>query len=289
MRELKYCPRCGKSFPHRGNLNNHLRKQKICPALIEDIDRNDIILNYHKYMKNFSAVTVEDTLVVKNDKKQNQDFNQDLDMGIQEILAEHIGDVDGKISSKLNAIITQKINQKMEDLQIKYNVNGNIAQGNSKQINQQVYITVNSYGNEDLSHISNKDWRDIINKKDYAIPELAKKIHVDQESNRNIFIPSFKQKYSLTYTGDKWELEETSKILKDIIIKNADLIYEYLETHKSEFKNKEYYRMDEILDKLGIDNMLVKEYQDQIKLMFINNRDLIKDTYEEKSGKKLCY
>ena len=84
MKTPKTCPRCGKVFLHRGNLNNHLRKQKICKITYINADREEIIKNYNKYEADYESLQQQKQkrvykLKVKFKSTQKPDNDEDED------------------------------------------------------------------------------------------------------------------------------------------------------------------------------------------------------------------
>ena len=281
MKTPKTCPRCGKVFLHRGNLNNHLRKQKICKSTYIDGDREDIIQNYDKYHEQYLYLLKKEDnkvkgrykLKVKKEEIDNEPTIETLDeydeSYIQPIQNNNNYD-SNQMMAKLNEIINN-LSQNIKPNNTNVATEGsNILNDNSKQLNQHFNITVNTFGNEDLSHITRKEWHDIIKKNINAIPELTKKIYIDEEKNRNVFLTSPKDGYCKVYTDDGWKYKGTKDIVHEIIGTNADRIYDYMDAQSN--KDKPIYkRMTNVIDRLGDDNsMVLRKNVTDIKELFIN-------------------
>ena len=173
-------------------------------------------------------------------------------------------------------------NMTQNNIQADQMVQQNIENNNT--INQDITININGYGKEDVSKISDVIWKRIINRKYLAIPELVRAVHILLEENRNIFIRSTKEKYGMIYNGESWEMRELKKILEDLINDNADRIWDYV---KSEGSDQELCAMiDPYLDKINKDDTF-NDYKEKIKLLLINNKTLIKESYEKNYNKKL--
>ena len=149
----------------------------------------------------------------------------------------------------------------------------------NKQLNQQFNITVNAYGQEDLSHISQKDWVKIIKKKLDAIPELTKKIYIDEETNRNIYIKSFKDGYGLRFDGQHWKPVSMDKLMTDLVETNTDRLYDFIESEDTKVSSALYTSASDIIDKLAEDkSTLVKRNKMDIKELLIENNEMVLET-----------
>lgn len=296
MKTPKTCPRCGKVFLHRGNLNNHLRKQKVCKVIHIKADREDIIKNYNKYEAEYESLQQQKQkrvykLKVKplpesKDKKSKltkievdkplteisevEPIIEELDEILETNQSTKNNDSGQAIVSKLSEII-DNLSKNMKSNNTNVATEGsNILHENSKQLNQHFNITVNTFGNEDLSHITKKDWHDIIKKNINAIPALTKKIYIDEERNRNVFLTSPKDGYCKVYTDDGWTYKGTRDIVQEIIGTNADRIYDYMIAMPNN-ESSMYRRMSNAIDKLGDDNsMVLRKNMADVKELFIN-------------------
>ena len=52
-----YCFRCGKDFLHKGNLNQHFKKRKLCEVNYIDVSYNEIEENYEDLLECFSLIS----------------------------------------------------------------------------------------------------------------------------------------------------------------------------------------------------------------------------------------
>lgn len=327
MKTPKTCPRCGKVFSHRGNLNNHLRKQKLCKVLYVDAQPEDIIKDYdtcaHQYqniVKDFplpqseiSSSTNKPKLTFKfktkdgetNIKKlsnaqsntqpntqsntnpntqpntypysqsntqsnieKNKYKNESSDIAPQT----SSNDANNDIVSKLTEIIST-LSKTINTSSITASGDNNILGGNSKQLNQRFNITVNTFGNEDLSHISHKDWHKIIKQNINAIPELTKKIYIDEKKNRNIYFTSPKDGYCRIYTDDGWKYKGAKTVLNEIIETNADRIYNYMESDPKKHNRDSYKKMEHVIDRMSDDSsFIVKQNILDIKEILMNQQ-----------------
>jgi hypothetical protein len=305
MHKNRICPRCGKPFTHRGNLNAHLKIKKSCYPKYVDIPGNTIINNYQQYYNEYinkinnQTKPLKLSLIPKDKSKQNKltlrneiDDNklESIKHELTKILKNdnNVYDVKNMINQLFsndtsNNITTNDNKNIINDMNTSNNSGGHntsfVAKDNAKLLNQQIYITVNGFGNEDLSHISKKDWNDIIRHNNNAIPQLTKKIHIDEPKNHNILINSLKNGYGYKYDGNNLIVLPIQEIAEDLVSLNADRLYDYMETHDtSRYKQQ---KISKVMDRLGEENSpLVKDNVKDIKYMFYNAKSNIKSTLD---------
>lgn len=300
MRKAKVCPRCGSVFMHRGNLNSHLKKKTECPAVYVKANRNDIISDYDTYYDMYMNLpnTEQVVEVYQPKKKLNQPIkpyklrpkiNKQGNDNLKSVIKNYFGNIDDNMMQTL----TDDIIDIMQEQEVSHptitnntidnsnSINNSQVMQNShnKQLNQQFNITVNAYGQEDLSHISQKDWVRIIKKKLDAIPELTKKIYIDEETNRNIYIKSFKDGYGLRFDGQQWKPVSMDKLMTDLVETNTDRLYDFIESEDTKVSSALYTSASDIIDKLAEDkSTLVKRNKMDIKELLIENSQMVLET-----------
>lgn len=150
---------------------------------------------------------------------------------------------------------------------------------NNQHITNNIYI--NEFGNENIDHITKKDWKNIIHKYYGAIPTLVEKVHIENQENQNIFIPSIKDNYALIYEKNNWQFRALTQVLEEIISANADRLYDFINDNQGEIDERTILKLDTIMEQLENGDTLYKKYQNEIKYLLLNNRNLIKAHYEK--------
>lgn len=296
MRKAKVCPRCGSVFMHRGNLNTHLKKKSECQTKYIKVKRADVIGDYDKYYKMYlELLDIEDVdneyktkkqklktykLIPKNVEKQNDNIKnvlqQYLDNVDEDMIQNMTEDIMGVVKNE--NVPVQNVTNKIDNSR-NTNHNNFMQNSHNKQLNQQFNITVNAYGQEDLSHISQKDWIKIIRKKLDAIPELTKKIYIDEETNRNIYIKSFKDGFGFKFNGDDWIPVRMDKLITDLLVTNTDRLYDYLESEDNDINSYLHQSANDVIDKLSEEkSSLAKRNKMDIKELLVENSHIIKNT-----------
>jgi hypothetical protein len=292
---------------HRGNLNIHLRKKLICPGRILDAEPNDIINDYDKYYKLYKKhpSVDEDKVdiykpkaqrkpICKSKAKLTYKLKPKQNSNLKNVLEKYFGNVD---DNTIKTLTDDILNVMSIDNDEKYSSNnsnnivenvsnyGNFSHSNfnqnshNKQLNQQFNITVNAYGHEDLSHLSQTDWKHIIKKKLDAIPELTKKIYIDEETNRNIYIKSFKDGFGLKYNGNRWIPVSMDKLVTELLETNTDRLYDYIESDDTNISGNLYNSANDIIENLSHDkSTIVKRNKMNIKELLVENSHQVLET-----------
>mgnify|MGYP000005627099 CR=1 FL=1 len=120
----------------------------------------------------------------------------------------------------------------------KYN---NIKHSNNNNTINTINNTINivPFGKEDIGKIcDDDDVKKIMNRCNYAMQELVKKVHFnkDHPENHNVYISNIKSPYTMIYKNNKWNIDDT----EEVIDKLYDDKYMYLED--------KYYKMKDDLD-----------------------------------------
>ena len=177
-----------------------------------------------------------------------------------------------------------KLEKKIKELEDKIN-NTSMKNTIYNTINNTFNITINTFGNEDLVKLTQKEILNIINKCYMALPSMVKKIHIDIPENRNVYIPNKKEPYSLVYDNKDWKLINIDEIIDKMITNNTDRLLDFIEIYKDQIPTKRYNKLFNMLNDCENSNLNTK-YADDIKLILMNYKKLIKDYYQ-KNGVKL--
>lgn len=238
--------------------------------------------NYYRHRKSYCPV-------LKDEYYELKDFKKNLDNKYRQMRQEHI---------EKNNVINQNTNnpQQVQNTKLENSLNNYNTKAHNyqlKQNTQDIYnknefnITINEYGKEDVSSVLQSEWKQIVKKLYCALPDLVKKVHFDIETNRNVYVPNIREKYAMVWKNGNWEMMDIREVLDDLLVNNTDRIYEFLEENEGYIGDSLHTKMNSIIEKIGSSKKLQKKYQDQIKMILINNRSVVKNTYEIESGKKL--
>jgi len=235
------CKFCDKEFLNKSNLTKHINI--VCPI------RKGLLKDKDKIIENKRDLDRDEEI-----KKRDAEIKILRD-GFTELLKKHS-------STNIN-IINNKYN-KIND--------------NSKIINNNL-IVINSFGKENLSHITNDDYKKYLSGYFPGFINFIEKVHFDENmpENNNICITNLKSKFMYTHDGSKWVTMNKDDVI-DKFIKNkynhlSDKCDELEETNEIDEKTLNKFLSFAQNYK---DEEAEKNTKDKILLMIYNNKDKIK-------------
>ena len=161
--------------------------------------------------------------------------------------------------------------------------NNNIVNNTSTNCNNstQINYIINNYGNEDLSHISKRDYLRLFKMRKSSIPKFVELLHFNKDvpQNHNVYISNYKDSYALVFSDNKWKIIDKNEILRNLIFNSRDL----LETEFDEFMASEMkHKMDEHSMKLFQEFLndveedeIMNTLKESIKLLLYNEKDMV--------------
>ena len=175
----------------------------------------------------------------------------------------------------------QQLNEQMKELNKRNDQIDELIQKTGISIgtqNIQQNIKILAYNNTDISHLTDKDYLQCINRSNMVIPNLIKRIHFNPKKpeNHNIYISNIRNKYIMVYDGNKWNLSNQNETIDELIDKNEVVIEQKLEEWVE--NGKEYpeimKKFNRYLEKKEKDDVINK-VKEEIKLVLFNNRKVI--------------
>ena len=193
-------------------------------------------------------------------------------------------DIDSNTDLKQLVIELNKKLEKYEKQEI--GATNNITQVNNNQVNHnqinnnnQVNINNNinniyllGYKETDISHLTNKQYKQILNRRNNCIQEAIKVIHFDKNKpeNMNIYISNMKNGCVAVYNGNTWELKDKELAIEELMDSKEILLEEWLEDEQDkypELKEKFDYYLNS-----KEDNQLLNQMKREIELYLYNNK-----------------
>ena len=232
------CKYCEKTFSKNSNLARHL---KFCKEKKKDDDEKANLLNLVE-MLNQQLKEQK----VKNDEQKEQ-FQIELNKRDEQLI---------------------KRDHQIDELIKKTGITQNIQNN----------IKILAYKNTDISHLTDQDYLQCLNRSNMCIPNLIKRIHFDPKKpeNHNIYISNIKNKYVMIYDGIKWNLHNRDETIEGLIDENQFVLEQKLEEWLE--NGKEYpeimKKFNRYLEKKEKDNVINK-IKEEIKLILFNNRNAI--------------
>ena len=142
--------------------------------------------------------------------------------------------------------------------------------------NIQNNIIINNYGEEDMSHITDKIKSELLKMPYGAIPKLIESVHFNDEKpeNKNILMPNKKENMLKVYHGDKWIYKNKNETIMDLI----DSKYMIIDNHYDEVKGnmsdgiqRSYSKFRKFYD--DSDEELINSLKKECDLVLLNHRE----------------
>ena len=241
------CDICLKNFNHKGTYDRHLQKLKLCvkpqqlltipePILTKPVEQlNDLqcCSCFKSFVNKNSRLRHETTSKcflkkIKMDEEQQEKENQAIKK-LQEDnkqMAEKLKELEEFVKSGAKSGANNSTNNS-------HNNNTNNIQNNN--------YTVNMYGKEDLSHITDAQLLKILNQGYKSVPAyISLKYFSDKmPENSNVCNTNIKSPYILVFNGKKWELKDKKDMIEQMYGCNFDELEEKFHEFKDTYKMKE--------------------------------------------------
>lgn len=172
-----------------------------------------------------------------NNKYRHQKSNCKAKRREEEIIREKDRQIEGLMS-----MLSESINKCGNTVNNNNNSNNCIT-------NNTLNITINGYGKEDLSYLTNEDWHKILNIPENGIVKLFIETHFNPKKpeNQNIRQRNRNSKYLEVHDGKEWKHIHKKKVLSDVADDKRDMIEEKYDDLQDDIedcvkeKHGEYY------------------------------------------------
>ncbi len=299
---MKTCLRCGKDFKR---LDRHLTNQNPCKLKYLDLQPNEILKDYERYLVDFKKLLDEKyqceycNKFYKSQSSYITHRNHVCKLNPNKVPSkiQTTHDTDDVNSSNHgsnynnynnNGIINNTIN----------NITNNVTNNNVniENINNITYV-LNNFGEEapisvhELVTILNKCIRE--NRMDDILPMYVKKRWIENEFNRNVNVTDASRGIAEVYVNKEWEKQFLTDVIEKIRTKSTKDIRQYLievmkqlqEKHGEEYKNIPYVtRMNKVGAHMSYNDKLPEVYKKtdkNIKLELLNGRKKVRQTWAE--------
>ena len=218
------------------------------------------VINVCKYCeKEFSS---RQTLLRHEKKycKQKEDLTTKLD--IQAEIIERLEEEKREYKKE-----KEKLYKQIEEL-IKKAGNTTIHHGSTITNNT---INLNSYGKEDLSHITDSFKTQLIKGPFGMIPKMIEAVHFNDKKpeNKNISLSNMNGKYISVFKDGKWMYCNKNEVMDELMETNYYILDSHYEDNEEELNNTQKKRYEKFQDKYG-NGDLEKDTKEEINLIFLN-------------------
>jgi uncharacterized protein (UPF0297 family) len=255
------CSHCEKKFKYRGNCLRHIEKG--CQALIDKEEKDkELMEELLKSKIHLLELGYEDKL--NREKEEREKLEEKI-----KLLQEQLN----------NGLSTTNNNNQV-------NVAGNAGQVADSITNN---FTINNYGQEDLSSIDKAVFERIAGKGYTMIQDMIDYIHIETECNRNIYIPSHKEKYAMILQDDEWNMIDKKELIDNLVFDKRQMLHKLLDIYKDELETISAKRTQSILEYCESEIGEMLKIKSDVLTKLLNNRDDIRFTFETNRNKKVAY
>ena len=281
MTKIYKCDKCGKIFNLKGNYDQHLKRKKPC-AEISNIQQE--ISNIQQDLQDEEPTGLMQCISCK--KTFSSKYCRDRHEKTSKCFLKSITD-ENKITKleeelKLAKMQIDETNKKLEMI---VNANPNISNNNTNNstnnshnntTNVQNNYTVNMYGKENVSHITDAQLLKILNQGFKSVPAyISLKYFSDaMPENSNVCNTNINSPNILVFNGKKWELKDKKDVIEQMYGCNFDELeekfHEFKEADKMQEKSAE--RFSNYITE-GYSNNVIDHISKDINKLLYNERD----------------
>lgn len=297
----KYCFRCGKDFNFKSQVLRHLNRRFLCQSIYLDVTQSEVKSNYDKLLDDFIRAKdfQKEILHKQTQTDEIQTHQQTHEIQIKCELCDTVfthknsyyrhkkyyckekndsSDVNNHVIENKDEIIASLIEllkQKGVDSSHILN-NSGIIGGENNTINNN--ITINGFGNEDLSMITDTVMKELASKYTEAINEMFRIVHLETPENMNLELLSINNQYMKVYNDEigDWQTAKTNKVFDTITVKYGNMIYEFIDKNAKEMKkcigvNRAHNFLSDIVEE-DIENRKKTKIRDNMKIDLVNKQ-----------------
>ena len=247
---MKYtCDKCGAIFNRKSNYEKHMTRKTPCEK-----DKNEKYHNDKKTCIHCNKMFSKASIALSHQKKCSHKPSE-----IEELQKTILLLKDELVNIKNSGVIN----------------NGTINNGTTinNTINIQNNIVIKPYGSEDLSYLTVNDYKKILKKGCFSVPEIIKMIHCNDEKPeyRNVYIKSLQNDYILTHNGTEWVIEEKDDVIHNIIESKKNFLEGKFEDHYDKLSKIEKLTFQKFLDRSD-NSEVVDNIKKELKMILYNNR-----------------
>ena len=140
--------------------------------------------------------------------------------------------------------------------------------------NQHVNIVVNSFGNENIEHLTDKLVCKLIQAGPFTcLPKIIERIHFDPEhpENHNIKVTNLKNRYAKIVKDNKWITTNKKQVIDTMIQNGYGLLEEKYQDNKESISEFKQERFEDFQEKYcDQDKDLIKTIKENVDIAIIN-------------------
>ena len=268
---MKYnCKCCNYQTQLKTNLTKHLQTDKhkiIESTIVSQKEDKEVIKDFENEIKTYECKYCSQQYKHRQSLSKHIKYscmkNKDEDLKeLVRLLNSQIEQQKKDFQSQLQTQ-SKQIEKLMGKLEI--NINTTNIQNNIKN-----NITLLSYNDTDVSHLTDNDYKKCIKKVCFCVMGLIEKIHFNPEKpeNMNIYISNMKDKYLMIYENGNWNLKNKKYEMDKLYDDKETMIEQWVEENKDPEMEKFFKKyLNNKKDTSTIDMI-----NEEIKMMMYNKK-----------------
>lgn len=275
------CKRCNYETTLKANLVSHLKTQKECKAINQDIDRNILIQEIERLGRRKPE---REKCICTTCKKVF--FSKSSFCHHIQTCAPSPIEQSERIFKLEQEILMMKERQNYIEEQLKKILNiqahdSTVINGDHNFVqNIHLNLTLRNFGEENMHAISEHDVGDCF--LNLQFKDLIEQLHCNEDypENHNVRIKSVKRKIMEIYQFNKWNTTSFKEGFPKLILQIHKIFYDYVqknkETIKDEMTKEEFANNIETLKKIGmLDKNAIKNIVKEIEVLLESNREML--------------
>jgi hypothetical protein len=285
---LYQCERCLKEFNKKSNYKAHMNKKKKCKEVSSKVlNKNNKINISAKNSTGVSELTRQ--LIQCNYCSRMYKRNSELNRHLKTCRKKE----DNLLKEELFTLLLDN-QKKQQEQQVQYqeqisklqNQISKLTEDSVKTINYNTYNTQNNniinvlaYNKTDISHLKDKDYKKVLRRGNFCVPNLVDAIHFnpDKPENHNIYIPNMKTGFIMCWNGESWDIRNREDVIDDIYDEKSNLLIDKVDEWE-----EIGYKLDPIimikfkrfLSKME-DDIVKNKVKEEIRFLLYNKRNQI--------------
>jgi len=242
------CYFCNNIYSTKGNLLNHVKNN--CKSHKELLSE----------LENFKKIIDDSKKIIKINKKKDVEIK---------VLKEE----NKKLKEENNKIVIADKNTNINDVKnINITNNNRIINNKITNNNNNLHIHLNSFGKEDLSHITDEDYKRYIRTIYIGLISFIKHVHCsdDNPANSNIYLENVDSKSVKIFENNQWLLKDSNEVITQLKDDKLNILDKKVEEFNDDhLKNK----LEAYKTRLSDNEEATKILNNKIKDVLYNNNE----------------
>jgi hypothetical protein len=162
--------------------------------------------------------------------------------------------------------------KKIEKLMGKLEISGSFNTTNIQN------IQLLPYKETDVSHLTDKDYRECLHRTNHCVKHLIEKVHFNpsKPENMNIHISNMKDKYITIYDGTSWNIADRKRELDYLYDEKEMMLEEWLDSNPDKVLRDKFVKYLNYKE----EDEGINQIKEEIKMMLYNKQELYKQLME---------